>query len=322
LVTSATSAGPARRPFSQLRFKELPELPRRPHTYFETKAHDVTIDSTPYGRTRIHYRSCGVGPPLLLIHGLMTSSYSWRYVLRGLGEWFTVIAPDLPGSGRSDVPASGSYAAAALATWIGEFQHAVGIVGCYAVGNSLGGYLCMRRALDDPASFQRLINIHSPALPEPRIRALHAALAVPGVARGLARRVRRSPERWAHRNVHYYDETLKSREEAREYGRPLATDAGARAFVRSLHQALDPADLAAFVAELKRRRRDGAPFAVPLLLLYAREDRMVSPANGHALHELVPEARIRWLERSSHFAQVDSPGDVVRTLLDFFAEPA
>jgi pimeloyl-ACP methyl ester carboxylesterase len=322
MVSSATSADPVRRPFSQQRFEELPDLPRRPHPYFETEASEVTIDSRPYGRVRIHYRSCGSGPPLLLIHGLMTSSYSWRYVLAALGERFKVVAPDLPGSGRSAVPTRGSYAAAALATWIGEFQDAVGIAGCVAVGNSLGGYLCMRRALDDPSAFERLANIHSPALPQARLRALHAALALPGAPPGLAWRIRRSPARWAHRNVHYYDETLKSREEAREYGRPLATDSGARAFVGYLRETLAPRDFAAFAAELERRRGEGAPFPVPLLLVYAREDRMVPPLVGRELHALVPEARMIWLDRSSHFAQVDSPDEVVAALLDFFAEPA
>jgi pimeloyl-ACP methyl ester carboxylesterase len=318
----APSAGHVRRPFSRVRFSQLSAAPRRPHPYFDAGAADLTMDSAPFGRLRIHYRTFGAGPPLLLVHGLMTSGYSWRYVLEGLGECFTVIAPDLPGCGRSDVPVHGSFRAIALATWIGEFQEAVGITGCRTVGNSLGGYLCMRRALDAPRSFERLVNIHSPALPDARLRALHAGLAVPGVASRLAWYVSRSPQRWAYRNVHYYDETLKSREEAREYGNPLATRAGARAFVRYLRETLAPADLARFVAELERRRGEGAPFPVPLLLLYAREDRMVPPAVGEALQKLVPTARLVWLERSSHFAQVDTPDEVVRTLLDFFAQPA
>ena len=321
-MESATTASPSGRPFSRVPFSQLSAAPRRPHPYFDAEAAELTMDSTSFGRLRIHYRTFGAGAPLLLVHGLMTSSYSWRYVLQGLGERFAVVAPDLPGCGRSEVPRDRSYRADALATWIGEFQEAVGIAGCHAVGNSLGGYLCMRRALDAPGSFERLVNIHSPALPDARLRALHAGLAVPGVASSLAWYVRRSPERWAHRNVHYYDETLKSREESREYGTPLATHAGARAFVRYLHETLAPEDLARFVSELDRRRRGDVSFPVPLLLLYAREDRIVPPAVGQALQKLVPEASLVWLERSSHFAQVDQPDEVVQTLRDFFAQPA
>jgi pimeloyl-ACP methyl ester carboxylesterase len=308
---------PASDRLSRLPFSRVPAAPRLRHPYFESEAKSLTMDSAPFGRLRIHYRTFGHGPPLLLVHGLMTSSYSWRYVLEDLGERFTVIAPDLPGCGRSEVPMVPSFPATALASWIGEFQEAVGITGCRAVGNSLGGYLCMQRGLDVPASFERLVNIHSPALPDSRLRALHALLAVPGVASGLAWYIRRSPERWAHRNVHYYDETLKSREESREYGNPLATHRGSRAFVSYLRDTLAPGDLGRFEAELKRRRTDGLPFPVPMLLLYARQDPLVSPAVGQVLQELVPGARMVWLEHSSHFAQVDTPDQVVRILLDF-----
>ena len=62
----------------------------------------------------INLRMGGDGPPLLLVHGLMTAGYSWRYVLDGLGEHFTLVIPDLVGSGDSDKP-PGRYDLPALA---------------------------------------------------------------------------------------------------------------------------------------------------------------------------------------------------------------
>ena len=78
--------------------------------------------SAAFGRLRIHYKAYGSGPPLLLVHGLMTSSYSWRYLLDELGGRFRLVVPDLPGCGRSAKPVDRPYQPAALATWIGEFQ--------------------------------------------------------------------------------------------------------------------------------------------------------------------------------------------------------
>lgn len=198
-------------------------------------------------------------------------------------------------------------------------QRALGIAGCRAVGNSLGGYLCMRRALADPASFGRLAVIHPPAFPEPRLVALHVGMRLPGAARLLERVVRHDPRRWAHRNVHYYDESLKSIEEAHEYGDPLAGEAGAGSFTRYLADAVDPRELRSFTRELRHRRDDGAGFPVPLMLVYAREDPTVPPAIGPRLHALVPEARYHCLERSSHFAQVDSPDRLAGLLAPFLA---
>lgn len=308
-----------RRPFEQLRFEQLPERPRVAHPYFAAETTEIVVDSAPFGRVRTHVVLGGArdAPPLLLVHGLMTSSYSWRYVLRPLGERFRLLVPDLPGCGRSELALRAPPTGGALAAFVGELQDALGVRGCAAVGNSLGGYACLRRALAEPESFARLAVIHAPGLPEPRLTALHVALRVPGVAGALARYVRHDPQRWAHRNVHYRDETLKSREEAREYGAPLASAAGARAFVAYLAHALHPRELRGFERELRRRRDAGDGPPAPLQLVYAREDPVVPPRLGPRLHALLPGAQYHWLDRSSHFGQVDSPERLSALLLGF-----
>lgn len=304
------------RPFKRLPFDSLPAKPRLPHPYFELRSYDVPVESAGFGRVRIHVREVGAGPPLLLIHGLMTSGYSWRYLLEPLSSRYRVIIPDLPGAGRSDKPAV-RYSQEALAAFISELAAALSIRGCRAVGNSLGGYLCMRQALRDPGAFSRLVNIHSPAFPIGRLRLLSAALAVPGAHALLQRLIAASPERWVHRNVHYYDETLKSQEEATEYAAPLSTREGRSAFFRYLADTMSPAGFAAFIAELTQRHAQQQRFSVPLLLLYSRLDPLVPPETGERLHALIPDARLEWLSEASHFAHVDSPERVAALLIDF-----
>jgi pimeloyl-ACP methyl ester carboxylesterase len=312
-----------REPFKRLPFDSLPERPWLPHPYSQAHGEDVSVESAAFGtlRTRVVTYGPESAPPLLLVHGLMTSSYSWRYMLEPLGSRFRIYAPDLPGCGRTQRAPRDRHSAAALASFIGDLQAQLGITGCSAIGNSLGGYLCMQRALQEPRSFERLVVVHAPGLPQARLRALHLALKVPGTGAALTRVVRRDPLRWAHRNVHYYDETLKSLEEAREYGEPLATPDGAASFVRYLADSLNPAELTDFVAELERRRDRGRPFPLPLMLVYAREDPMVAPEIGPKLHRLVPDAEFRWIERSSHFAHVDSPDQITALTGDFLQAP-
>lgn len=306
-------------PFRRGPFGELPELPRLPHPYGEAAKQEVVVESASFGsvQTRVVTYGPESAPPLLLVHGLMTSSYSWRYLLEPLGSKYRLYVPDLPGCGESQPFPDRRHSGLALASFIGDLQARLGIAGCDVVGNSLGGYLCMQRALQEPRSFDRVVVIHAPALPQARLRALHLALKVPGTAQALSRVVRRDPLRWAHRNVHYYDESLKSLEEAREYGTPLATKPGAAAFIRYLADALDPAELTHFVKELERRRDQGQGFPVPLMLIYAREDPMVAPEIGPKLHELIPDAEFHWLEDSSHFAQVDSPAPLAELITGF-----
>ena len=58
--------------------------------------HQITIDGITW-----RFLRAGSGPPLLLVHGLMGYSWSWRFNIRELAQNFTVIAPDLPGCGFS-----------------------------------------------------------------------------------------------------------------------------------------------------------------------------------------------------------------------------
>jgi pimeloyl-ACP methyl ester carboxylesterase len=248
----------------------------------------------------------------------MTTSYSVRYVLEPLARTRRVIALDLPGAGRSAM-VRGSYAPDALARFLGAFMTTVGVAGCDVVGNSMGGYLTMRLAVERPALIRRLVCIHAPMFPSPRFHALRLATRLPAASAILRALVALDPLRWAHRNVHYFDESLKSREEAEEYGRPLATAGGSEAFFRYLSETLDPAGFAAFARTLATTR----PFPVPLMLLYTKEaDPMVPPEVGRRLAALLPEARMVWLERASHFPHVDAPAATLAALEDFLGTRA
>ncbi|MRG90422.1 alpha/beta fold hydrolase [Polyangium spumosum] len=302
----------ALRPFERLPYDALPALPRIPHGYHRAEARTVRVPSRIFGDVRVHVRVTGSGPPLLLVHGLMTSSYSFRYVLEPLGRHFRVYAPDMPGSGRSDKPTGADFSARSFGAFLAELQEALGIRGCVIAGNSLGGYVAMHLALQDPAAASRLVVNHAPGTPDPRYFALRALLST-GAGRALLRHlVQRDPRRWVYRNVHYHDERLKSREELDEYGAPLATDDGITCFTKSLHETLAPAGFRAFVDALGR-----APFPVPLLFVYARKDPVVPPRVGEALHRLARGSELRYLDGTSHFSHVDSPDRLVDTILPF-----
>jgi pimeloyl-ACP methyl ester carboxylesterase len=274
----------------------------------------VRVTTPTLGTLAAHVRVYGSGPPLLLVHGLMTSSYSWRYVLEPLGRHFTVYAPDLPGAGQSQ-PAP-SYAPDNCAEWIGALQRALAIRGCRVIGNSMGGYLCMRLALSDPEAMSRLVNVHSPGVPEARLLLLRAALAAPGVKSMLAWRVRSDPFRWVHSHVHYWDESLKSMEEAHAYGDPLAMPEGLAAFLGYLGETMDIGPIRDFQRTLLDRKKRALAFPVPLLHLYAKRDPMVPPRFGAILAERTG-APIHWIDEGSHFMHVDAVERFLPPVLDF-----
>lgn len=146
----------------------------------------------------------------------------------------------------------------------------------------------MRLALDDAGAFSHLVNIHSPLFPEAR----YVALAIPGVKSLLTRVIRLNAHRWVHRNVHDYDESLKSLEEARAYGDPLDAPDGAEAFIHYLSEAVSPRSFAKMARTLEDRHRAG-------------------------LAKLIDDAKLVWLEDSSHFPHVDSPERLIKEVLEF-----
>jgi pimeloyl-ACP methyl ester carboxylesterase len=298
-------------PFQQLQLDEVPETPRLAHRWADTTARELEITTPELGTTRIAVREYGRGEPLLLVHGLMTAGYSFRYVLESLGARHRLVIPDLPGAGHSAYP-DVYLGPDVLANAILAIVDALDLRGTTAIGNSMGGYLCMRAALIDPGALGRLVNLHSPGVPTARMIALRWALRLLPAWPILDRLVRRDPERWVHRNVHYYDESLKSHEEHREFATPLRDRAGRRSFYRHLRDALDAREMRRFVTALRT-----TTFPIPLLLVYAERDPIVPPIVGDRLRALVPGAGFVRLAEASHFAHVDAAARFVEAVTPF-----
>lgn len=56
---------------------------------------------------KIHYLKAGDGLAVILLHGYTQTSRMWRTLIPQLAEKFTVVAPDLPGIGDSEIPKDG-----------------------------------------------------------------------------------------------------------------------------------------------------------------------------------------------------------------------
>jgi len=101
----------------------------------------VTVDGT-----RIRYLQAGSGPPLILLHGLMGYSFSWRFTIPALARHATVYAPDQLGTGFSDRPAELDCRLCAMANRLFKFLDAVGVSSFDLLGTSHGGAVAMMAA--------------------------------------------------------------------------------------------------------------------------------------------------------------------------------
>jgi pimeloyl-ACP methyl ester carboxylesterase len=97
---------------------------------------------------RIRYLRAGSGPALVLLHGLLGYSFSWRYTIPALAPYATVYAPDMPGAGFSDRPVGLDHSVRGTARRLLRFIEQLGISSFDLLGTSRGGAVAMMAAAE------------------------------------------------------------------------------------------------------------------------------------------------------------------------------
>lgn len=114
----------------------------------------------------LYYESCGAGEPLLLLHGLGSSTRDWEMQVGQFAQHYRVIACDMRGHGRSSKP-PGPYSMRAFAQDTAALLTALGTVPAHVVGLSMGGMIAFELALHFPEILKSLTVVNS--YPEMRV---------------------------------------------------------------------------------------------------------------------------------------------------------
>ncbi len=105
---------------------------------------------------KLHYLTAGRGPAVILLHGYTQTSRMWRPIIPLLADRFTVIAPDLPGIGDSDIPSDGLDMRTA-AVRIHALAKSLGITKARVVGHDIGLMVAYAYAAQFPAETEKLV---------------------------------------------------------------------------------------------------------------------------------------------------------------------
>jgi pimeloyl-ACP methyl ester carboxylesterase len=105
---------------------------------------------------KMHYLTAGHGPTVLLLHGYAETSRMWRPLIPTLAAKFTVIAPDLPGIGDSDIPKEGLDMKSA-ATTIHALIKSLGVEKARVVGHDIGLMVAYAYAVQFAAETEKLV---------------------------------------------------------------------------------------------------------------------------------------------------------------------
>jgi len=254
------------------------------------------------------YQEQGHGPPLLLLHGLGASGFSWRDNLGPLSRHFRVVAPDIPPHGQSPAPLDGDYRLEALAQGVADFMERRSLREAAVAGNSLGGGLALLLARERPDLVKSLILL-APAAALTRIPLIFHPLRLPGRLGRMAA-VLLGP--WmiplAMRYMYQRWERITPAAVA-GYARPYL-DLRRRLALGRLCQCLElrPLDQ---VEDLLQGIQQ------PCLLIWGAKDRILPPSQGEWLRARLPQAKWRLLSQVGHAPQEEAPDAVNKIIIDF-----
>jgi pimeloyl-ACP methyl ester carboxylesterase len=96
-------------------------------------------------------------PTLLLVHGFSGDKDNWSFLAPYLTRDYHVVAPDLPGFGENERNPALAYDIAAQTARLKAFVDALGLERPHIAGNSMGGWIALRYALDYPDALASLI---------------------------------------------------------------------------------------------------------------------------------------------------------------------
>jgi pimeloyl-ACP methyl ester carboxylesterase len=105
---------------------------------------------------KIHYLTSGHGPAVILLHGYTQTSRMWLPLIPKLTDKFTIIAPDLPGIGESDIPKDGLDMKTA-AIRIHKLATSLGITKARVVGHDIGLMVAYAYAAQFPSETEKLV---------------------------------------------------------------------------------------------------------------------------------------------------------------------
>lgn len=251
----------------------------------------------------------GQGPAILLVHGTGASSHSWRSLAPLLARHFTVIAPDLPGHGFTELPSRRNLSLPAMATAIAALTEHLELPPEVVVGHSAGAAIMIRCCLDGSLTPGHLVGLNAALLP---FRGAAGYLFPP-----LAKLLFLNPltPRVFARSAANRDRVVRlirgTGSELDEEGIELY----ARLFRNPVHVAATLGMMASW--DLHGLKRELPGLQVPLMLVAGENDRAISPGDAEQVCQMIPSATLKRLTGLGHLAHEEDAATVADVIADF-----
>ncbi|MFE3105062.1 alpha/beta fold hydrolase [Nocardia tengchongensis] len=270
---------------------------------------------------RIFYREAGASgkPKLLLLHGFPTSSHMFRDLIPHLADDFHIVAPDLPGFGRSDMPDHDrfDYTFDHIAQVIDRFTEIVGFDRYAIYVFDYGAPTGFRLAVEHPERITAIVSQNGNAYTEGLSdgwNPIRTYWESPTSANRDALRTLLTPEttHWQY-TYGVADESVVSPDGMTLDNHYLAR---AGAYEVQLDLFLDYRTNVARYPEFQEYFRRYTP---RLLAVWGRNDPFFLPAGAEAFQRDIPDAQVRFFD-TGHFALETHAGEIAEAIRTFATE--
>ena len=266
----------------------------------------------------IHYRVGGNGPiPLVFLHGFAAAHNTWHDMARLFPAIrFRIFLLDLKGFGLSAKPRDGAYAVEDQAAIVRAFIREQGFSSVILVGHSLGGAVALRVCLQsqhgkESNCVEKLVLIGCAAYPQ-RLPKFFRRLKTPLVGPLMLRLI---PVPLMVRDTLtkvFFDASAITPERIERYAgyfRGKGIPYALRATVKNINPE-------AFGLIGDRYRE----LAVPTLIIWGEEDRIIKLKNGHRLHGDLIGSQLKIMEKCGHIPHEERPAETFAAMNAFFGE--
>jgi len=268
----------------------------------------------------IFYRVAGAveAPKLLLLHGFPTASHMFRDLIPRLSDRFHVIAPDLPGFGKSDMPPRGSepsnYTFAQLAEMIDRFTEVVGFDSYAVYVFDYGAPTGFRLAVKHPERITAIISQNGNAYEEGLSEGWNPIRAYwedASPANRDALRAFLTPERTIWQYTHSVPDPTAVAPDGYSLDNFYLTRPGADEFQLDLFG--DYKSNVALYPTFQQYFRTHKP---PLLAVWGKNDPFFLPPGAEAFKRDIPKAIVRFFD-TGHFALETHAAEIAAAIREF-----
>lgn len=263
---------------------------------------------SPFGDRCFHWVETGKGPEtVIFLHGIMAHSMAFRFVLKGLGPGFRILAPDLPAHGRDETFRDEAISAdlSGLLTWLEGLLDTLDGAPVHIVGHSLGATLTYLAAL----SRSRFPQIQTLTLVSPGLK-----IRVPSWTSAL---LSRFPPEWARLGIHRRGIRLY---EPLQWRRARMSAAEVRDYLTPIQDPLRMAYMLRLGAELVAREHsieDARSIENPTLLIWGDRDLLLPLPTAYELSRQIPDSQLEIFTDCGHCPMEDYPEKFSREIQDF-----